>query len=199
MTVIDAGRAAGSRPIHPAEQGQAKFEYAALIALIAAVVVSALMGFGEGLGAVYSDIRWAVAGEMDRLVGGLDDKSAMTLTINTPPIQVGTTHSWSEPALADWLRNRGDPGFDPGSFAHPFRGSLTNAPEGAVIHLWIHTNAWWDQPDATINADGSWETIVYLHAGFRHTATFRVEVVVDGETIATFDTRIKPPGRRSNG
>ena len=199
MKVIHNGRAARRRPIHAAQQGQAKFEYAALIVLIGAVVVSALMGFGEGVSAVYSDIRWIVAGELDRLVGGLGDESAMTLTINTPPIQVGTTHSWSEPALAEWLRNRESPGFDPGSFAHPFRGNLTNAPEGAVIHTSIHTNAWWDQPDATVNADGSWETTVYLHAGFRDAATFRVEVVVDGETIAAFDTRIKPPGRRSNG
>lgn len=198
MTVIDNGRAATSRPIRAGQQGQANIEYAALILLVGAVVLSVLIGLGKGVGAVYSDIRWTVGGQVDRLVGGLDE-SAMTLTISTPPMAVGTTHSWSEPALADWIHNRGAPGFDPGSFAHPFRGSLTNAPEGAVIHLSIHTNDWWDQPDATINADGSWETTVYLHAGYRHAATFRVEVVVDGETIATFDTRIKPPGRRSNG
>ncbi len=198
MTVIDSGRATTSRPIRAGQQGQANIEYAALILLVGAVVVSVLIGLGEGVGAIYSDIRWTVAGELDRLVDGLDE-SAMTLTVNTPPIQVRTTHSWSEPALADWIHNRGAPGFDPGSFAHPFRGSLTNAPEGAEIHLSIYANAWWDQPDATINADGSWETTAYLHAGYRHAATFRVEVVVDGETIATFDTRIRPPGRRSNG
>jgi Flp pilus assembly pilin Flp len=199
MTVIDSGRAARRRPIPAAQRGQAKIEYAALIVLVGAFVVSVLIGLGEGVGAVYSDIRWAVAGELDRLVAGLGDESVMALTINTPPIQVGTTHSWSEPALADWLHNRGAPGIDPGSFAHPFRGSLANAPEGAVIHLSIHTNAWWDQPDATIDADGGWQTTAYLHAGYRHAATFRVEVVVDGETIATYDTRIRPSGRPSNG
>jgi len=164
--------------------GQGKVEYALLLALIVVIVIGILTVLGGGVGNVYSTVRDALVSE--------ESEPAMSLTITIPPLRLGHTHSWSEPALVDWLNNQGEPGYEPGSFAHPFRGQLPNAPEGAIIDPSIHTNAWWDQPDGKVNEDGSWETTVYLDARYRDPTIIRIEVKVSGETVATYETYINP-------
>ncbi len=182
--MTDNGRDTRNQRIRCAQRGQSKVEYALLIALITGVTIGILVVLGGGVGNVYSTARSALVGE--------EDESPVALTITTPPLQIGHTHSWSESVIADWLNNLGETDYEQGSFAHHLRGHLANAPEGAIIHPSIHTNAWWGQPKTKVNADGSWETTVYLDTRYRDPTTIRIEVKAGGDTIETYETRINP-------